>query len=127
MVVLLLIFKEPPYCFPQWLRPLAPPPTVHEGSLLATSSPALVVFCLISITAILAGVRYLTVVLTCFSLMISDVEHPSTYMLATCMSLEKCLFRSFAQRLVVFLLSFLRAFFFSPTMELKEFLIYFGY
>ena len=33
MVVLFLVFKEPPYCSPQWLYQFTFPPTLQEGSL----------------------------------------------------------------------------------------------
>ena len=43
MLVLFLVFKEPPCCSPWWLYQFTFPPTVQDGSLLATPSPAFIV------------------------------------------------------------------------------------
>ena len=43
MVVLFVVFKGPPYCSPKWLYQFTFPPTVQEGTLFSTPSPAFIV------------------------------------------------------------------------------------
>ena len=72
-------------------------PTNRAQGLPFLHIPGNTLFVFFLIKAILTGVRgYLIVVLICFFLMISDVEHLFTCLLVICMSLKKCLFGSSA-------------------------------
>ena len=94
VVVVFLAFKEPhTILYRVYQFPL--PPEVQEGfPVFSTPSPAQIAK--FPMTASLTTVRcYLTVVLTCISLIISDVEHLFMCFLAICLSsLEEYLFRS---------------------------------
>ena len=37
------LFKETPYCFPQWLHQFTFPPTVQKGSFFSTPSPSFII------------------------------------------------------------------------------------
>ena len=73
------IFEKSPYCFLQWPYQFTFPPTVCPWTRVPFSlhpHQHLFVFSLM-VALLTAGMWYLTAVLTCISLRISDIEHLS--------------------------------------------------
>ena len=101
MVIILSFFKDPPYDF------LSHCTILHshqkggnsKGSSLQILTMLVifwVLFGFLMIAILVYGRQLFTVVLFCLPLMLSDVNHLFTSLLTICLSLEKCLFESFA-------------------------------
>ena len=88
-VVLFLIFKELPYCFPQWLYQFTFPPTVNESVLFSTSSPMLVISYFFDNSHSNRGELVTYCGLISIFLIIIDVEHLFLYLLAIYLSFQK--------------------------------------
>lgn len=93
-VVLFLHFKEPPYCFREWLHQFACPPTVQESFPFSISSPTPVVSCVTDFSHSDKCEVMSHYSLICIFLIIRDVEH-----LFMCLLWKNCLFMPSVQKL----------------------------
>ena len=100
MAVLMFNFWKLSYCFPYWLHHFTFQSEVSLDSLSSTSSPAFVIYKFLMMALATRERWYRRVVLICFSLIVSDVEH----LLPTCWLsvylLWKNLFRSSANLII---------------------------
>ena len=89
-----LTFWETAKLFSKLAAPFHIPPAISEGAISPHPhqcwSPSAFLVTVISVDV----KSYLIVVLICIPLMTNDVEHLLMCLLAICMSLEKCLFKS---------------------------------
>ena len=99
--VLVSLFEEPTNCFPQWVHHFTCPPIRHRVPVYPYHCQCL--FSFVLITANLIVVKwYLILVFIFISLMISDIEHLFTWLLALYLYFGEMFIRGFFVCLFVF-------------------------